>query len=121
MHDLDNSNWGSAPATRDDFRTLNGERFAAIDDIRRFPPFLINVVSASDLWMFLSSRGGLTAGRGSGHSNHSGIILNRSTSDQPTGQTTLLPSSLMVMPGRVPAQLEVVWTQLPPVSLLLAA
>ena len=65
MHETDDLRSGSALAAPEIFRTLQGQRFAAIDDIRQFPAFFINVVSASDLWMFLSSRGGLTAGRGS--------------------------------------------------------
>ncbi len=46
-------------------KSMNGQDFFSIHEIQRFRPFLINVVSESDLWMFLSSRGGLTAGRGS--------------------------------------------------------
>ncbi|MEM7681000.1 MAG: hypothetical protein AAF288_03500 [Planctomycetota bacterium] len=34
-----------------------------IDDAERMRPFFMTVVSASDLWLYVSSRGGLTAGR----------------------------------------------------------
>ncbi len=43
--------------------TLDGERFYRIRNVDAMPPFLMSVVSASDLWMFVSSTGGLTAGR----------------------------------------------------------
>ncbi len=34
-----------------------------VDDLTALPPFLIHVVSAGDHWVFLSSTGGITAGR----------------------------------------------------------
>jgi len=43
--------------------TLAGERYYRIRHVDAMPPFLMSVVSASDLWMFVSSNGGLTAGR----------------------------------------------------------
>ncbi len=48
-----------------DFVTLDGEVFQVIRDVDALPPFLMSVVSHSDHWLFVSSRGGLTAGRGS--------------------------------------------------------
>lgn len=45
------------------FVTVDGVEMARITDADRMPPFLMTVVSDSDLWMFVSSRGGLTAGR----------------------------------------------------------
>ncbi|WP_018606806.1 hypothetical protein [Uliginosibacterium gangwonense] len=45
------------------FVQIDGERFYAIKDVDRMPPFFMSLVSSSDLWMFLSSTGGLTAGR----------------------------------------------------------
>ena len=47
----------------DGFVQLDGEDFYVIRDFERLGPFLVNVVSASDLWMFVSSHGGLTGGR----------------------------------------------------------
>ena len=38
-------------------------RYYRISDSDRLPVFFMNVVSASDLWLFLASNGGLTAGR----------------------------------------------------------
>ena len=42
---------------------LDGEEFYCIANSSRLRPFLLSVVSSSDLWMFVSSNGGLTAGR----------------------------------------------------------
>lgn len=44
-------------------RDLDGEVFLVIRDVDQLPPFLMSVVSSSDHWLFVSSRGGLTAGR----------------------------------------------------------
>jgi hypothetical protein len=44
--------------------TLEGEDFYKIANYDRLRPFLMTVVSSSDLWMFISSAGALTAGRG---------------------------------------------------------
>jgi len=46
-----------------EFLTVGGELFVTIRDVDQLPPFLMSVVSASDHWLFVSSRGGLTAGR----------------------------------------------------------
>ena len=43
--------------------TWRGEDVYAITDSQLMEPFFVSVPSESDLWMFLSSRGGLTAGR----------------------------------------------------------
>jgi len=45
------------------YATLRGERFYRIRNVDAMPPFLMSVVGASDLWMFVASNGGLTAGR----------------------------------------------------------
>ena len=44
--------------------TLGAEKFYRIANADRMPPFLMSLVSDSDHWMFVSSNGGLTAGRG---------------------------------------------------------
>lgn len=46
-----------------EFVTLNNERFYAIKNSDQMAPFFISVVSDSDHWLFISSNGGLTAGR----------------------------------------------------------
>ena len=43
--------------------TLAGERYYAIRNVDQMPPFFISLVSNSDHWLFVSSTGGLTAGR----------------------------------------------------------
>lgn len=47
----------------DGFMTLEGDRYYRISHYDRIPPFLMNIASDTDLWMFVSSTGGLTAGR----------------------------------------------------------
>ena len=42
---------------------FEGQEFLCIRDYRSLPPFLMTVPSDTDLWMFVSSSGGLTAGR----------------------------------------------------------
>ncbi|OUS26376.1 hypothetical protein A9Q98_10670 [Thalassotalea sp. 42_200_T64] len=46
-----------------EFVTLAGERFYAIRNMDKMAPFFISVISNSDHWLFVSSTGGLTAGR----------------------------------------------------------
>jgi len=45
------------------FVTVAGERYYVIENVDKMPPFFISLVSDSDHWMFISSNGGLTAGR----------------------------------------------------------
>ena len=47
----------------EDIDVLDGVEMYRIAPIDRIDPFLMTVVSSSDLWMFVSSTGGLTAGR----------------------------------------------------------
>ncbi|MBE2215227.1 MAG: hypothetical protein IAE82_15245 [Opitutaceae bacterium] len=46
------------------FVDLDGERFYRIDQYDALAPFFMTVVSPADHWLFVSSTGGLTAGRG---------------------------------------------------------
>ena len=46
-----------------EFVDLDGERFYAIRNVDQMPPFFISVISNDDHWLFVSSTGGLTAGR----------------------------------------------------------
>jgi hypothetical protein len=48
---------------RGEFVDLAGERWYAIRDVDKMPPFFISVVSNDDHWLFASSTGGLSAGR----------------------------------------------------------
>ena len=43
--------------------TLEGETYYKISSVDRMRPFFMSIVSHSDHWMFLSSNGGLSAGR----------------------------------------------------------
>ena len=45
------------------FTSIAGEPHVSIPDVDHLPPFLMNVVGNGDLWMFLGSNGGMTAGR----------------------------------------------------------
>jgi len=49
--------------TSGEFIMLNDERYYAINNVNKMAPFFISVVSSSDHWLFVSSTGGLTAGR----------------------------------------------------------
>lgn len=42
---------------------MNGETFFRISDFHEMPPFFMTIVNDGDFWMFVSSTGGLTAGR----------------------------------------------------------
>ncbi len=46
-----------------EFIMLDDERYYAINDVNKMAPFFISVVSNSDHWLFVSSTGGVTAGR----------------------------------------------------------
>ena len=46
-----------------DYVTLLGEQFYCIRHYDRMPPFFMSIVSSADHWLFISSTGGLTAGR----------------------------------------------------------
>lgn len=43
--------------------TIDGETYYKIESVDRMRPFFMSIVSHSDHWMFLSSNGGLSAGR----------------------------------------------------------
>ncbi len=49
--------------TEESFVEIGGETFYGIPDVDRMAPFLMSIISDSDHWLFVSSRGGLTAGR----------------------------------------------------------
>jgi hypothetical protein len=49
--------------TTDSFVHVNGQVFYKVEQSQWLAPFFINVVSACDVWIFMSSKGGITAGR----------------------------------------------------------
>ncbi len=67
MHDPSTSEPGQTPPAVDadmgSFVEFEGEVWYEIRDVDRLPTFLIALASDSDNWMFVTSRGGLTAGR----------------------------------------------------------
>ncbi|MEY2919562.1 MAG: hypothetical protein RL261_867, partial [Pseudomonadota bacterium] len=54
-------------AVAGEFVDVGGERFYVIHNVDEMPPFFVSVISSADHWLFVSSAGGLTAGRGSPH------------------------------------------------------
>jgi len=46
-----------------EYVTINGESYYKISNFDKMAPFFMSIVSNSDHWMFISSNGGLTAGR----------------------------------------------------------
>ena len=55
----------SAHPVEGEFVTVDGVTCYRIENVDRMPPFFISVVSDADHWLFVSSTGGLSAGRGS--------------------------------------------------------
>ncbi|MFT5084057.1 MAG: hypothetical protein ACI9Y1_002109 [Lentisphaeria bacterium] len=51
------------PAVEGAYVTIKGETFYKISNYDQMDPFFISVVSDADHWLFISSNGGLTAGR----------------------------------------------------------
>jgi hypothetical protein len=54
---------GAGSDPQDGYVEVAGRRFYRIADYDRMPPFFMTVVGAGDPWLFVSSTGGLTAGR----------------------------------------------------------
>jgi hypothetical protein len=52
-----------SPPPTGEFTSLDGEPYYRISNYQRLPSFLMNIPSDGDLWMFITSSGGLTAGR----------------------------------------------------------
>jgi len=55
--------WKSPGKVEGMYVTRLGEQFYCIRNYNQIPPFFMSVVSSSDHWMFISSTGGLSAGR----------------------------------------------------------
>ena len=54
---------GAAHGITGEFLDRAGERYYAIRNVDDMAPFLVSVISSDDHWLFVSSTGGLTAGR----------------------------------------------------------
>ena len=57
---------------------ISGESYFCIEDYDQMPPFLMSIVSSTDLWMYLSSNGSLTAGR----KNYNNVLFPYETDDK---------------------------------------
>ena len=53
----------AAQVVEGSFVDIGGERFYRVSNFDAMPPFFMSLVSDSDHWLFISSNGGLTAGR----------------------------------------------------------
>jgi hypothetical protein len=62
-HVLDEPEVVSVAGAPEGFVDLQGRRFYRIADYDRLSPFFMTIVGAGDAWLFVSSTGGLTAGR----------------------------------------------------------
>ena len=60
---MNNREQSTAGPGAEGFVEIDGEGFYLIPDVDRLGPFLMSIVSDADHWMFVSSKGGLTAGR----------------------------------------------------------
>ena len=60
---LDQHQPAAGAGAPDGFVELMGRRCYRIADYDRMPPFFMTVVGSGDPWLFISSTGGLTAGR----------------------------------------------------------
>jgi hypothetical protein len=58
-----NAGYRAGDSVSGEFVTFGGERYYAIRNVDGMAPFFISVISSADHWLFVSSTGGLTAGR----------------------------------------------------------
>ncbi|MDH3846373.1 MAG: hypothetical protein OEV05_01165 [Gammaproteobacteria bacterium] len=63
MEQAINTGHKAGDAVSGEFVTFAGERYYAIRNVDKMAPFFISIVSSADHWLFVSSTGGLTAGR----------------------------------------------------------
>ena len=63
LYEVPQSTSISETVTGDFINFFGDERYYAIENVDKMSPFLISLVSDSDHWLFVSSYGGLTAGR----------------------------------------------------------
>ncbi|HSG26886.1 MAG TPA: hypothetical protein VLA34_00300, partial [Candidatus Krumholzibacterium sp.] len=82
----------------DHYLDIDGEKYCAIYDFDEMAPFLMSIPSDSDLWMFVASSGGLTAGR----VDAEGSLFPYETADRLyDGHAHTGPVTLVRIPGRV--------------------
>ncbi len=76
------------------FENINGTEFYKIANSEKLAPFFIQVVSSSDIWIFLSSTGALTAGRKNAQGNIFPYITDDKLAlDYETGSKTIIKAN----------------------------
>ncbi|MBS4014366.1 MAG: hypothetical protein KGZ97_11525 [Bacteroidetes bacterium] len=63
MPTINNKKLSDEKTIRGYLKQYDGQSFYCIENYDEMPAFLISIVSSGDLWMYISSKGGLTAGR----------------------------------------------------------
>ncbi|ONI39082.1 hypothetical protein AN639_10615 [Candidatus Epulonipiscium fishelsonii] len=77
--------------TQGNFVTINETEYYKITNSQNLSPFFIQVASSSDIWIFLSSSGGITAGRKNSSNNIFPYTTNdRLNMDYDTGSKTIV-------------------------------
>ncbi|MEZ4594230.1 MAG: hypothetical protein R3D55_24275, partial [Chloroflexota bacterium] len=85
-----------AQAVTGSFVEMMGEMFYKIAHYDQMPPFFMSLVSSSDHWLFISSTGGLTAGR----ANAESALFPYETEDKVTAHSELTGPKTVVRVGR---------------------
>ncbi len=75
-----------------DFVEIQGETYYRISHYDQMPPFFMSLVSSSDHWLFISSTGGLTAGR----TNAESALFPYDTDDKVTSSSELTGNKTIV-------------------------
>ncbi len=83
------------PPTHGRYVTLLGERYYQIAHYDQMPPFFMSLVSPADHWLFISSTGGLTAGR----VNADSALFPYETDDKITANHELTGSKTLLRSG----------------------
>lgn len=77
------------------FVNVLGNRYYKLENAEDMAPFFINIASGSDVWMFMSSRGGLTAGR----VNSAGAVFPYETDDRLHAQSSSGSKTILKLNG----------------------
>jgi hypothetical protein len=86
----------SSPHPEGGYVSLLGETYYRIAHYDRMPPFFMSLVSGADHWLFISSTGGLTAGR----ANADSALFPYETEDKITAHHELTGGTTMLRVGR---------------------
>ena len=88
--------YNKTQSTTGSFVQLMGERYYRIAHYDQMPPFFMSSVSSADHWLFISSSGGLTAGR----KNSDSALFPYETEDKVTHHSELTGSKTVVWVAR---------------------